>query len=495
MSEIELEIGKLDIFTKFSKETILLGGLAVCRERINRIIDSNSYGKELIDEIETIDIVTQLASEYAVGSEKIDLNKIEDLNLFDDLYAKAKNYLVIHNIYEIGKEGVCKYNIEGKNIAVIFQSDSFHINTRIDIQNIITNIKNSDIKSKRMESMLGKEEKNIYEYARKIINCTQEIFLDNEMIINGFSLGDFWKIEAVLLGVCLGDYEKYKRYTILGKEEKELIDFIIKETNLQKVIVTSVLDYLTFSFQDALSLMYTPLIKFGEIVYIGTFFFINANFERNLMATMNVKSKNIIDSNQKIKEKNLLKKMQEIVKRYPNLSYIKNKKLKNDNGNIVTDIDFLVYDEKNAIVIETKNLLQPCTVSEHLNYIGRTEKKGLRKGFNQLQNIKELLEQDREKYVEEVLKNKNINTILYLLVTNGYIGNIDNSEISIMNILMFEEMIDECHGDLFQVFEYILNKKFMATINFIEGERIVELFEYTFCIPTYLIPNGELDNL
>ena len=86
MSEIELEIGKLDIFTKFSKETILLGGLAVCRERINRIIDSNSYGKELIDEIETIDIVTQLASEYAVGSEKIDLNKIEHLNLFDDLY-------------------------------------------------------------------------------------------------------------------------------------------------------------------------------------------------------------------------------------------------------------------------------------------------------------------------------------------------------------------------------------------------------------------------
>ena len=360
------------------------------------------------------------------------------------------------------------------------------------------------------------------------------------MIINGFSLGDFWKIEAVLLGVCLGDYEKYKRYTILGKEEKELIDFIIKETNLQKAIVTSVLDYLTFSFQDALSLMYTPLIKFGEIVYIGTFFFINANFERNLMATMNVKSKNIIDSNQKIKEKNLLKnviingdgadwtgsivegakeifqldmahiqkkiymavsdeeylkKMQEIVKRYPNLSYIKNRKLKNDNGNIVTDIDFLVYDEKNAIVIETKNLLQPCTVSEHLNYIGRTEKKGLRKGFNQLQNIKELLERDREKYLEEVLKNKNINAILYLLVTNGYIGNIDNSEISIMNILMFEEMIDECHGDLFQVFEYILNKKFMATINFIEGERIVELFEYTFCMPTYLIPNGELDNL
>ena len=103
------------------------------------------------------------------------------------------------------------------------------------------------------------------------------------MIINGFSLGDFWKIEAVLLGVCLGDYEKYKRYTILGKEEKELIDFIIKETNLQKAIVTSVLDYLTFSFQDALSLMYTPLIKFGEIVYIGTFFFINANFERNLI--------------------------------------------------------------------------------------------------------------------------------------------------------------------------------------------------------------------
>ena len=89
-------------------------------------------------------------------------------------------------------------------------------------------------------------------------------FLDNEMIINGFSLGDFWKIEAVLLGVCLGDYEKYKRYTILGKEEKELIDFIIKETNLQKAIVTSVLDYLTFSFQDALSLMYTPLIKFGD---------------------------------------------------------------------------------------------------------------------------------------------------------------------------------------------------------------------------------------
>ena len=187
--------------------------------------------------------------------------------------------------------------------------------------------------------------------------------------------------------------------------------------------------------------------------------------------------------------------MQEIVKRYPNLSYIKNRKLKNDNGNIVTDIDFLVYDEKNAIVIETKNLLQPCTVSEHLNYIGRTEKKGLRKGFNQLQNIKELLERDREKYLEEVLKNKNINAILYLLVTNGYIGNIDNSEISIMNILMFEEMIDECHGDLFQVFEYILNKKFMATINFIEGERIVELFEYTFCMPTYLIPNGELDNL
>ena len=174
MSEIELEIGKLDIFTKFSKETILLGGLAVCRERINRIIDSNSYGKESIDE--TIDIVTQLASEYAVGSEKIDLNKIEHLNLFDDLYAKAKNYLVIHNIYEIGKEGICKYNIEGKNIAVIFQSDSFRINTRIDIQNIITNIKNSDIKSERMESMLGKEEKNIYEYARKIINCTQEVF-------------------------------------------------------------------------------------------------------------------------------------------------------------------------------------------------------------------------------------------------------------------------------------------------------------------------------
>ncbi len=354
MNEIELEIGKLDIFTKFSKETILLGGLAVCRERINRIIDSNSYGKQFIDQIETIDMIAQLASKYAVGSEEIDLNKTEDLNIIDDLYVKAKNYLDIHTIYEIGKERNSKYNIEGKKITVSFQSDNYDISTQIDIQNIITNIKDSNIKSKRIESVLGKEEKNIYEYARKIINCTQEVFSDNTVIINGFSLGDFWKVEAVLLGVCLCDYKECKRHTIIGMEERELIDVIIKETNLQKAIVTSVLNYLTFSFQDALSLMYTPLIKFGEEVYIGTFFFINANYERNLMATMNVKSKDIIDNNQKLKEKILLKKMQEIIKRYPNLSCINNKKMKNDSGNIVTDIDFLVYDEKNAIVIETK---------------------------------------------------------------------------------------------------------------------------------------------
>lgn len=467
----------------------------MCRERINRITDSISYGKKLIDEIEAIDMIAKLANKYAVGNKEIDLYITDDLNRIENLYVIAKNYLQIHNIYEIGKERNCKYNIEGKKVTVAFQSENFDINSNIDIQNIITNIKNSDIRSRTIEGEIDKEGMNAYEQAKIIINCTREVFLDDKLMINEFSIGDFWKVEAALLCICLYDYALYRKYAILGKSEQELIKIIIEITNLHKNIVTSILDYLTFSFQDMLSLMYTPLIKVGDEIYIGTFFFINANYERNLMATMNVKNKDIIDNNQKLKEKTLLKKIQDIVKKYPNLSYIHNKKLKDDCGNSLTDIDFLVYDKNIAIAIETKNLLQPCTVSEHLNYIGRTEKRGLRKGLNQLQNLKKILEQDREKYSEEVLGNKSISDILYLLVTNGYIGNIDNTEISIINILMFEEMIDKCHGDLSQVFEYILNKKFITTINFAEGEKNVKLFGYTFCIPTYLISDIELDNL
>ena len=128
MSEIELEIGKLDIFTKFSKETILLGGLAVCRERINRIIDSNSYGKELIDEIETIDIVTQLASEYAVGSEKIDLNKIKGKHVFmssvTDCYNnEEEKYKITRSILEQLVNAECFLNISTKSHLILRDID------------------------------------------------------------------------------------------------------------------------------------------------------------------------------------------------------------------------------------------------------------------------------------------------------------------------------------------------------------------------------------
>ncbi len=498
MKDIEFKIEKLDIFTEWSKEAILLRGLAICREKINKITDSNSYGKELLDEIDTVDMIAHLSSKYAIGNRKLNseylLPREDSVDLkFRDFYDKIQGYSKIRNVYEIGREGHCVFDIKDKKVKVNFKSEHFVTDPQVDIQNIVTNIKNSDIREKKLINELNKEKNSLYACARKIINCTREIFLDDTMIIGKFSLDDFWKIEAAFLYICINDYILNGRHSILGLCEQEMIDEIMDITNIQEDTIISVLNYLTFNFCDSLSLMCTPLVKIGENYFLGTFFFTNANFERNLTAIMNIKNKDLIDNKQKEKEKSLLMKVCNIIKKYPTLSYGNNRKIKDSSGNILTDIDFVICDRENALIIETKNLLQPSLVSEHLNYIGRTEKKGMRKGLKQLRNLKNLLKQ--EKYVKEIFGDVNINNIEYLMITNGYIANIQDSEFNIMNILMFEELFNDCQGDLSLVFGYISNKKYLTTIEFIEDEIIIQLFDYMFYIPIYLIADSELNNL
>lgn len=497
MEDIEFQIEKIGIFAEWSKEAILLRGLAICREKVNEIADSNSYGKQLLDEIDTVDMIAHLSNKYAIGNGELsseDLltrGDLVDLR-FRDFYDIVKGYLKIRNVYEIGREGHCAFFVEGKKIRVNFKSEHFTTSSQVDIQNIVTSIKNSNIHEESLKES-SKEENSLYAYARKYINYTREIFLDDTMIIGEFSLDDLWKIEAVFLCVCINDYNSTGGYSILGICEQELIETIRGITNLQKDTIISVLNYLTFNFFDSLSLMCTPLVKIEKEYFIGTFFFINANYERNLMAIMNVKNKDIINNKQKEKEKFLLMKIHNIIKKFPALSYINNRKIKDSSGNDLTDIDFMIHDKENALIIEAKSLLQPSLVSEHLNYIGRTEKKGMRKGLKQLRDLKILLKQ--EKYVKEIFGDVNINNIEYLMITNGYIANIQDPEINIMNILMFEEMFNDCQGDLSLVIDFILNKKYLTTINFIEDKTVIELFDYEFFIPIYLIADSELDNL
>ena len=169
--------------------------------------------------------------------------------------------------------------------------------------------------------------------------------------------------------------------------------------------------------------------------------------------------------------------------------------MKDDKGNKITDVDFAIYDENNALIIEAKNFIQPDSISEHLNYTGRKADKGLRKGYNQIKKQIHLLEMDREWYLQKVFGKTTINEISFLLIVNGYIGNIRESQIYIMNIEMFDQMMRECQGDISLVFKYISHKKYINKLHYEIGEKEIKLFGYTFYLPVYLIRDDELTGI
>ena len=489
MNNIEDRMSKLAIFNRQSKEDILLRSLFVCRDMINKIPNENSYANEVLAEIDTTDKIAQLAYKYSVGNEKsVDIS-------IENLYIKVHKYVEICNTYEMGREGNCKYTIDKKIIKVQYESDQINIDGEIETQNIIQNFKKSEMREKKLKDKLNSANHDIFDDAKEIVDITCEVGFDDNLVIDGFTLGDFWKIEAFLLAICLSDYALNKKYSVLEIGEKELINSILEKTGLKRNVVIAVVNFLTFNFDDKLSLMCTPLVKIGQSIYIGTFLIINANYERNLMAILNVKKKSIIDNNQQLKEKRLLDKIQSTVKKYSNLSFIRNKDLKDDRENKLTDVDFAIYDKNKALIIEAKNFIQPDSISEHLNYIGRKADKGIRKGYNQIKKQMHLLEMDREWYLQKVFGKTTINEISFLLIVNGYIGNIRESQIDIMNIAMFDQMMRECQGDLSLVFKYISHKKYINKLHYEIGEKEIKLFGYTFYLPVYLIRDDELTGI
>ena len=489
MNNIEDRMSKLAIFNRQSKEDILLRSLFVCRDMINKIPNDNSYAKEVLVEIDTTDKIAQLAYKYAVGNDKN-----EDISI-ENLYIKAQKYMEICNTYEMGREGNCKYTINKKIIKVQYESDQINIDGEIETQNIIQNLKKSEMREKILEDKLNSANYDIFDAAKKIVDSTREVGFDDNKVIDGFTLGDFWEIEAFLLDACLRDYALYKKYSVLEIGEEELINSILAKTGLEKNVVIAVVNFLKFNYDNKLSLMCTPLVRNGQFIYIGTFLIINANYERNLMAILNVKYESIINKIQHRKEKVLLDKLQNIVKKYSNLSFVRNKDLKDDKGNKITDVDFAIYDENNALIIEAKNFIQPDSISEHLNYTGRKADKGLRKGYNQIKKQIHLLEMDREWYLQKVFGKTTINEISFLLIVNGYIGNIRESQIYIMNIEMFDQMMRECQGDISLVFKYISHKKYINKLHYEIGEKEIKLFGYTFYLPVYLIRDDELTGI
>lgn len=486
MNNIDDRMSKLAIFNRQSKEDILLRSLFVCRDMINKIPNNISYAKEVLVEIDTIDKIAQLAYKYARGNEKNENISIENL------YRKVQKYVEICNIYEMGREGNYKYTIDKKIIRVKYESDQVNIDNETEVQNIIQNLKKSKMREKILEEKINSVNYDIFDAAKEIVNSTREVGMDNNLVIDGFTLGNFWEIEAFLLVACLRDYASYNKYSVLEIGEEELIDSIHKKTGLKKNIAIAVVKFLTFNYDDKLSLMCTPLVKNGKFIYIGTFLIINANYERNLITILNIKYSSIINKNQHQKEKIFLDKIQNIVKKYSNLFFVRNKDLKDEKGNKITDVDFAIYDKKNALIIEAKNFIQPDSISEHLNYIGRKDDKGLRKGYNQIKKQKNLLNMDREWYLQKVFGKTAINEISFLLMVNGYIGNIRDPQIDIMNIAMFDQMMSECQGNLSLVFEFISHKKYINKLNYEIGVKEIKLFGYTFYVPVYLVADDEL---
>ena len=261
MNNIEDRMSKLAIFNRQSKEDILLRSLFVCRDMINKIPNDNSYAKEVLVEIDTTDKIAQLAYKYAVGNEKN-----EDISI-ENLYIKAQKYMEICNTYEMGREGNCKYTINKKIIKVQYESDQINIDGEIETQNIIQNLKKSEMREKILEDKLNSANYDIFDAAKKIVDSTRE---------------------------------------------EELINSILAKTGLEKNVVIAVVNFLKFNYDNKLSLMCTPLVRNGQFIYIGTFLIINANYERNLMAILNVKYESIINKIQHRKEKVLLDKLQNI---------------------------------------------------------------------------------------------------------------------------------------------------------------------------------------
>ncbi|WP_305815380.1 hypothetical protein [Photobacterium leiognathi] len=289
-----------------------------------------------------------------------------------------------------------------------------------------------------------------------------------------FSRFTFGEFREIAIAISALSYARYAITTLNAEEfpengysqrvwlisKNEFIKILIESTELAKVTVMSVLEYLTFgskgiNYPDAAT---QPLfdLEDGNLA-ISPFLFINSDVERNACALFNQieEDKAIYSSLVDDKEKILFEELKDEL---AILGY------RCESGKVSgTDLDMAIIDDENRFVltVELKWFIEPAEIREV-----NQRSQEITKGINQAKVIRTLLESNDENLYQNILKIDSGYKHCSIVGSFNLIGydGVQDEEIPVIKVGNLMSLIKSC-SSLSRVAELLNNRQYLPVPN------------------------------
>jgi len=274
-----------------------------------------------------------------------------------------------------------RVNREIKSITNILQEEKNQKNLYKALNlfsNIVYITKDGELRYSTNEFIVNSFE----DYIRASIN--QQSILCDSWSLGPYTIGDFrsvWiqinKLSLIHIIAFVESYRKYGNYdpgfnySIFKISRISLIRYIRKYTRLNEVIISEILQDLTYDYSiPHMDIIYQPLIKINNVIFFSPNLIIKSFFDRNLQVLLSKlpHRKSEYDRLKNLKEGKMINDLAPYLEKFK--FGFKDRIILREKGKIKTDIDLLVWDEryKDFLIIQLKWFYGPDSTQELFNH-------------------------------------------------------------------------------------------------------------------------------
>ena len=337
---------------------------------------------------------------------------------------------------------------------------------------------NLEIFASSKEQINQYEDCILEEIVEKLIDCRKYINVNNDKIIEGFTVGEYFTVIKYIMKISLLNL-KEDNYLIVEKEEK-LIEKIINNTDISRDKAIKIIDYITFDYEyrHKLNIQVTPVLKRNDSYLVFCYLILDSSHWRNFQKNVSIKNSTIFQSIFNTEKEEFM--IKDVTKCIDDMKVGDLETYFDINIPPDIQIDFCIFSRKcnKLLVLEFKNILTPDSIIEHDN---ATSNK-INDAFKQLEKIS-----DNSKKIVDSIKNKYPSAqiteipvqceVKYTVVTSEYLGNFDKVNVPVINLKILKNLLKNSNGDLDIIINNLNNRNYL---NVADGAFEIEYLNMEF---------------